>query len=384
MSDAQQTWDKLPLEQAAGQLLIGGFDAATPTPPSLIQEALAQSVLGGVILFRRNVKDIEQVVALNEALHAAGAKAPLAPLICVDQEGGRVVRLREPLTRVGPMRDLGQTRDARYASQVSEVIATELEAVGFNVNFAPVLDVDTNPDNPVIGDRALSHSPQWVARLGGAFIGGHIVAGVTPCAKHFPGHGDTLQDSHLTLPTILHDIARLERMELVPFEAAIRAGVPMIMTAHIVVSSIDPIYPATLSPQIIDSILRKKMGFEGIVVSDCLEMKAVSEHYTIEELVERGLMAGVDLFLICHTEDKWRRAHAHLIKRAQEDPIIHARLYQSVQRIARHKTAFMGNLARPWRARQGWREVLGCQEHEDIVARMNAPKPVDDADPTEA
>lgn len=384
MSDAHHTWDTLPLEQAAGQLLIGGFETSEPTPPRFIQEALATSTLGGVILFRRNVKDIDQVVALNEALHAAGAQAPLAPLICVDQEGGRVVRIREPFTHVGPMRQLGQTRDARYVSQVSEVIATELEAVGFNVNFAPVLDVDTNPKNPVIGDRALSHSPQWVARLGGAFIGGHVVAGVTPCAKHFPGHGDTLQDSHLTLPTVLHDMARLESIELVPFTAAIRAGVPMIMTAHIVVSNLDPIYPATLSPQIIDGILRKKMGFDGIVVSDCLEMKAVAEHYTIEELVERGLRAGVDLFLICHTEDKWRRAHTHLIKRSKEDPIIHARLYQSLERIARHKTAFMGNLARPWRARQGWREVLGCQEHQEIVARMNTPPNTSAVDPTEA
>lgn len=374
-----------PLALAVGQLLIGGFPQDDPTPPEFIREALGQGLLSGVILFRRNVRDIDQLVALNEALHQAGADAPYVPLICVDQEGGRVVRVKAPMTPIPPMRRLGALKDARYTSEVSELIATELQAIGFNVNFAPVLDVDTNPDNPVIGDRAFSDDPDWVGRLGGAFVGGHIVAGVTPCGKHFPGHGDTHQDSHLTLPTLLHDMERFKRVELKPFGAAIRAGIPMLMTAHVVVSCLDPIYPATLSPAVIDAILRKRMSFDGIVVSDCLEMKAVADHYEIEALVERGLMAGVDLFLICHTEEKWRRAHAHLVKRAGEDEAIFARVQESFKRVARHKDSFLGNMQRPWRPAPGWRQVLGAPEHIKLVERLNltnqAPTSID---PTEA
>lgn len=374
----------LSIEQAAGQLLIIGFKGDGTSPPEFVTQALEQSTIGGVILFRRNVKDIDQIVALNTHLHQAASSAPMRPFICVDQEGGRVVRLREPLTPIGPMRQLGDVKQMRVVSDIAEVIGTELQVTGFNVNFAPVLDVDTNPNNPVIGDRAFSDDPEKVTRLGAAFTMGHIMAGVIPCGKHFPGHGDTDLDSHLALPTLLHDNKRLNKVELHPFNRMVRAKIPMLMTAHVVVTAVDPVYPATLSPEMINGILREKIGFDGVVVSDCLEMKAVSEFAPIEELVERGVRAGVDLFLICHTREKWARAHAHLVKVAGEDEAFRDMIYASLKRIATLKEDFLGNMPNPWTPAEGWRDVLGCQMHRDIVARGPWQTTSEGVDPTES
>ncbi|MFW5968101.1 MAG: glycoside hydrolase family 3 N-terminal domain-containing protein, partial [Persicimonas sp.] len=188
------------IREAAGQCLVVGFEGAEEEPPKGVADALEQGDVGGVILFRRNVDTVEQVCSLNEHIHRLAAEAPEAPFVAVDQEGGRVVRLEEPLTLIPPMRAVGESGDQRLISEISEVIATEIGALGFNLNFAPVLDVDTNPMNPVIGDRAFSDTPETVARAAGAYLLGHHTAGVLPCGKHFPGHGDTLVDSHEDLP----------------------------------------------------------------------------------------------------------------------------------------------------------------------------------------
>lgn len=362
------------LHRAAGQLLTIGFPGDSDAPPPSVAAALADGTIGGVILFRRNVRDVEQVAALNAAIHAAAhAGGSPTPFIAVDQEGGRVVRLREPLTPMPPMRVVGERGSTELASRLGEVVATEVAALGFNVNFAPVMDVDTNPDNPVIGDRAFSRDPKQVAYMAGAWQLGHNIAGVIACAKHFPGHGDTDTDSHLALPTILHDMKRLHDVELVPFRAAVSAKFPMIMTAHIICAALDPVYPATLSPDVLDALLRKKMGYEGVIVSDCLEMKAVADHFTITDMVERGVMAGVDHFLICHTEEKWRAAHAHLVARAEADDAFRARLLQSAARVADLKALYFGSLPRPWTPAPGWRDVLGCERHMAQLARLNTP-----------
>lgn len=377
------TLDPLDLRQAVGQLLLIGFPGAAPEPPASVVQALEDGEVGGAILFRRNVADVDQVSALNAAIHKAAAGAVASPFVAVDQEGGRVVRLREPLTPLPTMRALGQRHDADLAVKVSEVIATELSALGFNVNFAPVLDVDTNPDNPVIGDRAFDAAPERVARLGGAFLIGHLMAGVVPCGKHFPGHGDTLVDSHLGLPKLMHDTERLDKIELLPFRMTIQAGIPMLMTAHILLPILDAFHPATMSQKIIGDLLRKDMKYDGVVITDCLEMKAVADRYTIEEMVELCLMAGVDIFLICHTEDKWRRAFAHLVKLGEGDEDARARIFESAARVLKLKQSFWGNLPRPWTPIAGWREVLGCDEHLEVVAAFNDAG-AEGVDPTEA
>lgn len=371
------------VSEDAGQLLIAGFPGALDRAPQAIEEALSAGRLSGCILFRRNVESVEQVVSLTESIHAA-ARDVAPPFVALDQEGGRVVRLREPLTAIPPMRVLGEYASAELTSRISEVVATEVGALGFNLNFAPVLDVDTNPQNPVIGDRAFSRDPEQVARLGGAWMAGHTIAGVIPCGKHFPGHGDTHQDSHLMLPTITHNMERLARVELIPFKRLIRAGLPMVMTAHIVVSALDPVYPATLSEAVIQGLLRDTLRYEGVVVSDCLEMKAVADHYTIEELVERGVRAGVDLFLISHTEEKWQRAHAHLVKVAEQDEAFSKKLEESAARVRHLKKSELERLGRPWERPEDWRETLGCHAHREILARLTARAADMGEDPTEA
>jgi beta-N-acetylhexosaminidase len=373
----------MSLEQDLGQLLVVGFPEAPERAPDFILDALEAGDISGTILFRRNVAEIEQVAALCESLHAAVPSELPPPFVALDQEGGRVVRLREPLTRIPPMRLVGLDRNADRAARIAEVVATEVATVGFNFNFAPVLDVDTNPDNPVIGDRSFGSDPALVARLGGAWALGHTMAGVIPCGKHFPGHGDTLQDSHLSLPTITHDRARLDAIELVPFKSAVKTNIASLMTAHIVVSSLDPVYPATLSSAIIQGLLRDEMGYNGVVVSDCLEMKAVADMFEIEELVERSLMAGVDLFLICHTEEKWRRARKHLLARAAEDEKVAARITESAARVRALKQRYLGSWPRPWARQQDWREVLGSTLHREELAALSHAADVG-VDPTEA
>ena len=356
------------LADQIGQLFIVGFPQASTSAPPAVRTALQRGDIGGVILFRRNIDDIDQLVELTTDIHQAASEAAAPPFVAVDQEGGRVVRVGPPLTPLPTMRKLGAAADLRDIARVSEVLATEIRAVGFNLNFAPVLDVDTNPDNPVIGDRAFSDDPEKVARCGAGFMLGHHAAGVIPCGKHFPGHGDTITDSHKELPRLMHDEKRLESVEFFPFQRAVAADIPMIMTAHVELPAIDAFHPATLSAPIMQEILREKLQFDGVIVTDCLEMKAVADRYEIDEMVELGLQAGVDLFLICHTEQKWTAAIEYLYDRATSDDEIRRRVEESARRVRQLKEELLGHWPRPWQPREGLYELLGRSEHRELVA----------------
>lgn len=358
------------LHQLIGQLLVVGFEGNAEEPPPALAEALEAGHVGGVILFRRNVESVEQVSALNARVHELAAGAVATPFVAVDQEGGRVVRLKDPLTPIPPMRALGGLNDARLIADVSEVIATEIAALGFNLNFAPVLDVDSNPLNPIIGDRAFSDNQWTVARVAGAFLLGHHIAGVVPCGKHFPGHGDTEVDSHLDLPVVHHDLARLRQVELSPFQRMILADIPMLMTGHLMVPALDPDYPATLSRKTIRDLLRDQMEYKGVVITDDLEMRAVADRYEIEQMVELGLRAGIDIFLICRTEALWQRAHAHLFKLARENFDDLIRVQRAAERVIDLKHNMLGNHTRPWQPLPRWRDVLGCAEHRAVMQRV--------------
>lgn len=303
------------LDEAAASLLCIGF-AGKSSSPEL--NALLQRGVGGVILFRRNVEHPTQVCSLIHALQRE-RRDELPLLVSADQEGGRVARLREPLTTFPDFSWLGRTGDEALAQRFARVLARELRVVGFNLNFAPVMDVDSNPANPVIGPRALSADPAEVARLGCVVLRTFHEEGLLACAKHFPGHGDTLTDSHLELPELPHALERLERLELVPFQAAIAAGVKLIMTAHVRFTALDPAVPATLSAPVLTGLLRRRMGFQGVIVSDDLEMKAVLDHFGIVRSVTEGLAAGVDLFLICHTLTRVEEAIEALVKQCEQD-----------------------------------------------------------------
>ncbi len=279
--------------------LVGGV-IATGIPGTRLEpatrRALEDLAPSGIILFRRNFTDVAQLRDLVGELHGL----PSQPLVAIDHEGGTVVRLGEPFTHFPCAADVAQRGDTDTAYAVGLAMGRELAAVGIDIDFAPVLDVDSNAANPVIGKRSFGADAQRVARFGVASMRGLRDGGVLPCGKHFPGHGDTDRDSHHELPHVDRDRSALEATELVPFRAAIGAGIPMLMTAHVVYASFDAERPATLSPAILRQLLRGELGFEGVVVSDDLEMRAVSAQRDIGDAAVAALEAGVDWLLVCN------------------------------------------------------------------------------------
>jgi len=294
---------------------------------------------GGVILFTHNLKAPKQILSLCRSLWKR--KKTLPPFIAIDQEGGRVHRLPAPFTHFPPMALLGETRNTDLAYKMGLATARELTAVGINLNFAPVLDVHSNPKNPVIGDRSLGPEPEEVARLGWAIIKGLRDGGVIPCAKHFPGHGDTNKDSHVELPVVEKELARLKEVELLPFIHACRNQVEAVMTAHVLYPALDPRYPATLSRSIIAKLLRKEIQYEGVVLGDDMEMRAISSNYTMEEAVALSVKAGADMLLFCHQTESALQACEFLLRQAEKDAEIKARVEESYQRIKRLKERYL-------------------------------------------
>lgn len=308
---------------AVAPLLCAGFQGREPTP--FLRDLLAAG--GHAILFGRNLGDASEIRALTDALR--GLASP-APLVLVDEEGGPVQRLRGVATRWPAAGVVGRRADPEAFGCM---LGAEVHACGFTVDCAPVLDVATNPENPIIGERAFAGDPVEAGRRALAFARGLEAAGVVPVGKHFPGHGDTSLDSHVTLPRLPHDLDRLRAVELVPFRMAVEAGLPALMTAHVVYEGVDPDLPATLSERIVGDLLRGELGYEGVVVTDDLEMGAIAERWPIEDVVRRALLAGVDLLLVCHDERKQRRALEAAARLVEGGVIPAGRLARSVERI---------------------------------------------------
>lgn len=349
----------LDLSTAAARLFTVGF-AGKALDPEL--DALIARGVGGVVVFSRNVGAPAELFELTRTLKRR-AERPL--LVAVDQEGGTVARLRHGFTRLPPFRALGTRGDETLARELGAVVGAELAAVGIDWDFAPVLDIDTNPDNPVIGARALGADPARVAELGLAFARGLESTGVAPCAKHFPGHGDTRQDSHLELPRLQHGLERLERVELAPFRAASAARVPSIMVAHVVFEALDAEHPASMSKAVVGGVLRERLAYDGLVVTDDLEMKAIADHFAIEEVVERGLDAGVDVFLVCHTATLAQRGIDAIVRAVQSGRVPEDKLRRAVDRVER----FAARFARP-PLLAAQLETLDSERHRAVVARV--------------
>ena len=315
-----------------GQLLFAGF--AGTTLPEDLATLVGTGRVGGVVLFARNVASPDQLRELVAELHArAPVDAPLC--VAIDQEGGRVQRLRAPWTEWPPMRRLGERGSPADTQAVAAALGRELADLRIDLDFAPVADVDTNPANPVIGDRSFSRDPDAVARHAVAFTLGLQREGVAACAKHFPGHGDTTVDSHLELPRIDHDRERLERIELVPFRAVAGAGVASMMTGHVWLPRIDARLPATLSPAVL-ALLRDEIGYDGVVFSDDLEMRAIAGRFAPAAVAHAALAAGVDALLVCSRAELRDEVLAAL--EAAPDPLVEAGL----GRMAAFKRRFAG------------------------------------------
>lgn len=281
-------------EARPGQVIMTGIPG--PRLDAETRAVLERLGPSGIILFRRNVVDIDQLRQLTVELH----DLPSTPLIAIDHEGGQVMRLGAPFTQFPPARWITRAGDPATAYAVGEAMGIELASVGIDIDFAPVLDVDSNPRNPVIGDRAFGATPAEVAAFGLALARGLAAGGTLPCGKHFPGHGDTDRDSHVDLPVVARSRAELDALELPPFRAAITAGIPMLMTAHVVYPALDEQHPATLSRRILHDLLRGELGFTGVIVSDDLEMRGISAARPVAEAALQSLRAGADWLLICN------------------------------------------------------------------------------------
>lgn len=296
---------------AAGQLLIVGFDGTRYT--SAIGSWFKKIRPAGVILFARNIENADQTRTLISDIVKLAEDQSLAPLfVCVDQEGGGVSRLPKEYPPFPTARALGKDGSSELVETIHAKMGRVLADIGFNVDFAPVLDLDTNPVNPIIGDRSFSSDPEKAGRLGRAAIRGLRSAGILTCAKHFPGHGDTSLDSHHDLPVDSRSAGRIEEVELHPFREALEEDVEFVMTAHVIYPAFDELLPATLSEKIVTGLLRNKMGYNGLIVGDDMDMKAVSDHWGTEESTRLAMKAGVDTLLVCHETPRREAVHESL------------------------------------------------------------------------
>jgi len=355
------------IRRHAGQLAIAGF--AGYSIPSDLRLLAREFDLGGVVLFARNVEAPEQVSDVSRDVQALAGELPL--WVSTDQEGGRVARLKNSFTVWPPMMTLGRSGDESLAERFARALAAELRAVGISLDYTPVLDIHTNSANPVIGDRALSERADEVARLGSVIIRTLQAEGIAACGKHFPGHGDTSVDSHHELPVVDHPPDRIERVELVPFRAAIEANVASIMTAHILIPALDDQQPATLSARVIDGMLKRDLGYHGLVVTDDLNMKAISAKYGTSEATVAAIAAGCDAVLLCGQDQGTQVDAIEAVINAVEDRTLPLKRVEDA--LARHRRVKERFLAPPRPlplTGTALRTLLGREEHQAVAAEM--------------
>ena len=342
----------MTVEEKVGQLLIAGIEGTSPGGDAAT--AIQEYHVGGVILFGRNVESAGQLAALTNGLKALnGDYVPL--FLAVDEEGGRVSRMPPEVRDLpaaltfGSIEDPEARMDACFV--LGQVLAAECGAFGFNLDFAPVMDIWSNPENTVIGDRAFGTDAAGVTGAANETALGILSGGVIPVAKHFPGHGDTLVDSHAGLPVVDKTLEELEELELQPFRQAVETtcvygtyggdtSIPAVMVAHILMTAIDPGRPASLSPAVVTGVLRENLGFDGVVFTDDLTMAAVSETYGMGEACVLAVEAGCDGLLVCHGADNLAQARTALLEAVADGRISQARLDESVTRILSLKESY--------------------------------------------
>jgi beta-N-acetylhexosaminidase len=335
-----------------------GFDG--DTLPAELAGYLERG-LAGVVLYPRNFRSVDRLREFTAEIRSAAGRPVL---IGIDQEGGTRFALPEPFTAWPSAAELGRVGDLELVHQVARAMAVELRAVGCNLNFAPMLDLNMNPESPVTKDRSFGADPKLVAKMGVAFDQGLRAGRVLSCAKHFPGHGDALVDPHHDLPVFAGTMGRLESAELVPFAAAIAAGVPLVMTAHILLPQIDPERPASLSRKMLDGVLRQSMGFAGVILADDLGMGAIARRYGPGEAALETLRAGTDIAMLCHDWTAVAPAFAAVRKARDEGRFDEAEWRASFERIER----VCGQAEPP--GPDSPLEILGCDEYRALAATI--------------
>ncbi|MFD0692556.1 glycoside hydrolase family 3 protein [Paenibacillus sp. GCM10027628] len=395
MKDVQS----MTLREKIGQMILCGFVGTEATDE--LEALIAEHHIGGVIYFARNVVNTQQVAELSDNLQQIAERSSTLPLwISIDQEGGMVARITEGVAlmpgqmalaagafgtdakdgaeagqgigegaRVGTRQGVGVENNCNGVYEAALISGSELKALGINMNFAPVLDVNNNPDNPVIGVRSFGESPELVASFGRQVVQGFQEAGIVATAKHFPGHGDTNVDSHLDLPTIAHEAERIRSVELVPFVEAIRSDVDAIMSAHIYFPAFEPEKrPVTLSKAVLTGLLREELGFAGVIMTDCMEMNAIAEHYGTVPAAVMAVEAGADLILISHSRDRQIAAIAAIERAVREGRLTEARIDASVARLLALKQRRGVLASRPGAAAA---PAVGTAAHRAVAQRLS-------------
>ncbi|MGP0585786.1 beta-N-acetylhexosaminidase [Paenibacillus timonensis] len=365
------------LEEKIGQLFICGFHSLVPDEQ--IKTLVQHYHVGGVVYFRRNIASVEQLAELSRSLQALPRSRPELPLfVSIDQEGGMVARLdHEGMSRIPGNMALGAADDPSLTEEVARLAAKEMLQLGINFNFAPCVDVNNNPANPVIGVRSFGERPDRVAAQGAAAVRGYQNQGVIATAKHFPGHGDTAVDSHRGLASVPHGKERLHQVELAPFREAIAAGVDAIMTAHVIFPAFEPDgIPATLSRRVLTGLLREELGFGGLIVTDCLEMKAIAEHYGIAEGAVQAIEAGADLVLVSHTLADQRAAIERVAEAVRSGRISEARIDRSLERILALKAKRIGSAEQALTAATAGEGPLTSEAESGALLRKAAERSV--------
>lgn len=331
----QDQLSKMSLEEKIGQLVMVGLEGYENDAQA--KELIENYHVGGFILFKRNIRDAEQTLELTNSLKESNTINDIPLFLGIDEEGGSVTRLPDEFAKLPTSQKIGELDNSELSYQVGSVIGEAIKSIGFNVDFAPVLDINSNSHNPVIGDRAFGDNASLVTKLGVQTMKGLQSQDVIPVVKHFPGHGDTAVDSHLGLPIVNNDLQRLKNFELLPFAAAIENHVEAIMIAHILLPQIDPDNPASLSPTIISDLLRKDMKFDGVVITDDMTMGAITNNYEIGAAAVKSIKAGSDIVLVCHDYEQEKAAIEAIRNAAASGFISLDRIDQSVYRILKLK-----------------------------------------------
>ncbi len=329
----------MTIKEKIGQMMMIGLDGDTVNKQTV--NMLEDYHVGGFIISSYNVGNSEQLYNLITELKSLNKKNHTIPLfLSIDEEGGRVSRLPNELINFPSNQIIAEKGDKELAYEIGTILAEKVDYFGLNMNFAPVLDINSNPRNPVIGDRSFGSNPEIVSTLGVQTMKGIQDTGIIPVVKHFPGHGDTFIDSHRGLPVITHDMERLETFELVPFKEAIEQNTDVIMTAHILLSEIDKKNPSSLSNKIITKILREQLQFQGVVITDDLTMGAIVANYEIGEAAVKAILAGNDIILVAHHAEKRKAAVEALLSAVEDGTISEDRINDSVYRILELKKKY--------------------------------------------
>ncbi|MBE6068760.1 MAG: beta-N-acetylhexosaminidase [Clostridium lundense] len=328
----------MTLDEKIGQMLMTGVEGYNLSDNS--KKLIKEHKVGGFIIFGENVQSTNQLLSLVNSLKRENVNNKTPLFFSLDEEGGKVTRMPQEFKSFPTNKTIGQINDKDFSNKIGRTIADEIKSFGFNMNFAPVLDVNSNPKNPVIGSRSFGASPDIVSSLGVETMKGIQAENVIPVVKHFPGHGDTSVDSHVGLPTVNNDLDRLQSFELIPFAKAIENGADMVMIAHILLPKIDSENPSSMSKTVITDLLRNNLKFDGVVITDEMTMGAIAKNYNIDEAAVKSVNAGTDIILVGHGYNNEIGVINALKNAVSNGEISEGRIDESVYRILKLKQKY--------------------------------------------